>query len=93
MFKDFFDANKSLSMVRLLSFLTIITGIVLTLTAVGYVINCLWFSKTIDVNILGWFSMPIITLFAFGLGAKVGQRYGEKSIDITEFTKNDTTRN
>jgi predicted MFS family arabinose efflux permease len=85
-FIDFFDSSKSMSMIRLLSFLTVVTGMLLTFAVIGYMTNCLWYSKPIDVNILGFFSMPIITLFAFGLGAKVGQKYGEKSIDTTEFT-------
>jgi hypothetical protein len=87
-FGDFFDATKpSSSMGRLLNFITICSGVILVLTVVGYVVNALWFNKVIDVNILGFFSMPIITLFAFGLGAKVGQSFAEKSMIVNTENK------
>ena len=87
-FSDFFDATKpSSSMGRLLNFITVISGVLLVLTVIGYVVNALWYNKFIDVNILAFFSMPIITLFAFGLGAKVGQSFAEKSATINTENK------
>lgn len=89
-FKDFFNSQTSASMVRLLSFLSIVTAMALTAVAIFYIMYKLLTTQPIEIEVLTFFSTPIITLFAFGLGAKVGQKYAEgKEVNVNEFTKKD----
>lgn len=91
MFKDFFNSSEpNHSMTRLLSFILVITAIILTgiityigLTSHMQIIDNAGVKMVIppDVTIINALNYLVIALLGFGLGAKVSQKFGETQFD------------
>jgi hypothetical protein len=87
--KDFFSETSAASMTRLLSFVIVsaamliqLTVMYLAITTKGQVINNVYIP--VDTGMVEVLNYSTLGLLSLGLGAKVAQKYGEKSnTDIT----------
>lgn len=84
MWKDFFVETTNASMTRLLSFMIVSAALIvqivvlyLALTTHGQMINNVWIPA--DTGIIEVLNYSSFGLLGFGLGAKVVQKFGEKS--------------
>ncbi len=71
--KKFFIENSEYSMLRLLSFLSVVSGLII----VGFIISLVFMKSNLEyIRELIYLSA---TLLAFGFGGKVFQKFGEKN--------------
>lgn len=94
-FKEFFSETGA-SMTRLLSFMLISAGVItqivilwIALHTSGQVINGVYIPA--DTNVIEALTYAEGFLVALGLGAKVGQKFGEKSSVELEANKKEPT--